>query len=80
MAAAIAAAFGVRADYFSGTEGTDGQPAAPVPSRSAGVEMVALRAEGLSENGLATLLAAIEKIRADEGLPAAPPGSPEPGR
>jgi len=72
----------VRADYFSdaeGADGADGQPTAPAPSRSAGVEMVALRAEGLSENGLATLLTAIEKIRADEGLPAVPPGSPEPG-
>lgn len=83
VAAAIAFVFGVSTDYFSDpdvAQSTDEQLAFVAALRDAGVTSVALRAVGLSADGLADVHAVIDQIRAREGLPAAQPDSPETGQ
>lgn len=83
LAAAIARVFGVPTDYFSNpdiADSADEQLAFAAALRDAGVTSVALRAVGLSADGLADLHAVIDQIRAREGLPAVQQGSPESGQ
>jgi hypothetical protein len=79
MARAVAQVFGVPVDYFSDpsiARSTDEQLARLAAIRDAGVTRIALRAAGLSQQGLETLHELIDRIRAEEGLPADQPTDP----
>lgn len=83
MAGAIARIFGVPTDYFNNPDvacRADEQLAFLASLRDAGVTAVALRAAGLSADGLETLHSVIDRIRAEEGLPVERLGPPEPGQ
>jgi transcriptional regulator with XRE-family HTH domain len=85
MARALAQVFGVPIDYFNDpgvARDTDQRLAYLAAIQDAGVTRVALRAAGLSASALETLHEIIERIRAEEGLPADGPDSgpsPAPG-
>jgi transcriptional regulator with XRE-family HTH domain len=73
--AALAKFFQVSPDYFADDEETAGRTEAELRLLAAlkdgGVRTLALCAEGLSEESLATITEIIRKIRAAEGLPPA---------
>jgi transcriptional regulator with XRE-family HTH domain len=73
MARALAQVFGVPIDYFSDpavARGIDQRFAHLAALADAGVSKIALRAADLSPSALETLRDIIERIRAEEGLPA----------
>lgn len=79
MAAALARALGVPINYFSDPDiarRTDEELAFLASLRDTRVTAIALRAADLSAEGLQTLHALIDRIRAEEGLPPEPQGSP----
>jgi transcriptional regulator with XRE-family HTH domain len=70
---ALAGFFGVKVDYFSDedvTQRIDAQLALVAALRDSGVQDIALRAAGLSAQGLSTITAIIDQVRKLEGLPA----------
>jgi transcriptional regulator with XRE-family HTH domain len=78
MARALAQVFGVPIDYFTDADvarNTDQQLNYLAAIQDAGVTNVALRATGLSPSALEALHEVIDRIRAEEGLPADPPDS-----
>lgn len=82
MARALAQVFGVPIDYFNDpgvARSVDQQLAQLTALADAGVTKVALRAAGLSPGSLEALHEIIERIRAEEGLPASGQ-EPAPGR
>lgn len=69
---ALATFFGVKVDYFSDEElaqRIDAQLALVAALRDSGVQDIALRAAGLSAEGLSTITAIIDQVRRLEGLP-----------
>ena len=69
---ALATFFGVKVDYFSDEEVAqriDAQLALVAALRDSGVRDIALRAAGLSAEGLSTITAIIDQVRKLEGLP-----------
>ncbi len=69
---ALATFFGVKVDYFSDEEAArriDAQLALVAALRDSGVQDIALRASGLSAEGLSTITAIIDQVRKLEGLP-----------
>lgn len=72
---ALATFFGVTVDYFSDDEAAariDAQLALVAALRDSGVQDIALRASGLSAEGLSTIATIIDQVRKLEGLPPAP--------
>ncbi|WP_194904793.1 helix-turn-helix domain-containing protein [Catenulispora rubra] len=70
--AALAKFFGVRVDYFTSDEvatRTDEQFKILQAMRDQGVKHVALRAEGMSPQAIASILAVMDTYRQAEGLP-----------
>ncbi|MDI1463491.1 helix-turn-helix domain-containing protein [Catellatospora sp. KI3] len=78
---ALAAFFGVKVDYFGDDETTariDAQLALLAAMRDAGVRDLALRAAGLSPQGLDTVTALLDQVRRYEGLAPADDGPTPP--